>query len=101
MLELLVQPNRDSSEPRVNGYYGLLTTYPNLRWIPVDLEVADLAAKVRVTHRLRAPDAVQAACAIRAQGTGLITTDPIFERVDLFEALVLDQVLSQAGSVES
>lgn len=101
MLELLVQTYRDSSEPGVNEYCSLLTTYPHLRWIPLDLEVADFAARVRATDRLRAPDAVQAACAIRAQATGLVTNDPSFERVELFEVLVLDHFLSQSGTVES
>ncbi|HYL36539.1 MAG TPA: PIN domain-containing protein [Bryobacteraceae bacterium] len=93
MLELLVQPYRDRSEQRVNEYYGLLSTYPNLRWIAPDLEVADMASRIRAAHRLRTPDALQAACATRAQATGLITNDPVFERVEAFETLVLDKLL--------
>ncbi|OFW44686.1 MAG: hypothetical protein A3J28_16605 [Acidobacteria bacterium RIFCSPLOWO2_12_FULL_60_22] len=47
MTELLVQPYRDSDEQRVDEFYGLLSTYPNLDWIAPNLEIADLAARIR------------------------------------------------------
>jgi predicted nucleic acid-binding protein len=93
MTELLVQPYRDSGEQRVDEFYALLTTYSNLDWIAPDLEVADIAARLRAAHRLRTPDALQAATAIRAQATGLVTNDPVFERVGAFDTLVLDRLL--------
>jgi predicted nucleic acid-binding protein len=93
MTELLVQPSRDGNDERVDQFYGLLSTYPNLEWIAPDLEIADLAAQIRAEHRLRTPDALQAATAIRSQATGLITNDPVFERVQGFETLVLDRLV--------
>jgi predicted nucleic acid-binding protein len=93
MTELLVQPYRDSDQQRADEFYGLLSTYPNLEWIAPNLEIADLAARIRALHRLRTPDALQAATAIHAQATGLITNDPVFERVEGFETLVLDHLL--------
>ena len=88
-----MQPYRDSDEQRVDEFYGLLSTYPNLDWIAPNLEIADLAARIRALHHLRTPDALQAATAAHAQATGLITNDPVFERVDAFDTLVLDQLL--------
>jgi predicted nucleic acid-binding protein len=93
MTELLVQPYRDSAEQRVDEFYGLLSTYPNLEWIGPNLEIADLAARLRALHRLRTPDALQAATAVHARATGFVTNDAIFERVETFETLVLDQLL--------
>jgi predicted nucleic acid-binding protein len=93
MMELLVQPYRDADERRVNEYYGLLSTYPNLTWVVPGLEVADIAARIRAEYRLRSPDGLQAASAVWAQATGLVTNDVVFERVRLFETLVLDQLL--------
>jgi predicted nucleic acid-binding protein len=90
MTELLVQPYRDGDDERVDQFYGLLSTYPNLEWVAPDLEIADLAAQIRAKHRLRTPDALQAATAVRSQAAGLITNDPVFERVPGFETLVLD-----------
>lgn len=93
MTELLVQPYRDINRHRVNEFYALLSTYPNLDWIAPNLDIADLAARLRAQHRLRTPDALQAATAVRAGATGFITNDRIFKRVEMFETLVLDELL--------
>ncbi len=60
MTELLVAPYRDSDEQRVDEFYALLSTLPNLDWIAPNLEIADVAARLRAGHRLRTPDALQA-----------------------------------------
>ena len=85
MMELLVHPYRELDESRVDEFYGLLSTYPNLDWVAPNLEIADLAAWVRARHHLQSPDALQAATAAHAKATGLITNDPVFERVKAFE----------------
>jgi predicted nucleic acid-binding protein len=93
MTELLVQPYRDADEQRADRFYGLLATYPNLEWVAPDLEVADIAARIRAVDRLRTPDSLQAATAIRSQATGFVTNDSVFERLKEFETLMLDRVL--------
>lgn len=93
MAELLVHPYREGDDQRANEFYSLLFTYPNLDWIPPGLEIADLAARIRAACGLRAPDALQAACAIQAGATGFITNDRVFKRVDAFETLVLEELL--------
>jgi predicted nucleic acid-binding protein len=93
MTELLVAPYRDSDHSRVDAFYGLLSTYPNLEWVAPDLQVADVAARIRAEHRLRTPDALQAAIAVRAGAGGMVTNDPVFARVAAFETLVLDDLL--------
>ena len=93
MTELPVQPYRAGDEQQVDEFYGLLSTYPNLDWIAPDLEIADMAARIRAKHGLRTPDSLQAATAVRSHVTGLVANDPVFGRVDSFETLVLDRVL--------
>ena len=93
MLELLVQPYRLTDSGRINQYYGLLTTYPNLIWIAPDLEIADLAAKLRAEYHLKTPDAIQAATCAHAAATGFITNDAAFKRVAAFETLQIDDLL--------
>jgi predicted nucleic acid-binding protein len=75
MTELLVEPYRDRDEQRADHFYALLSTSPNLDWIAPNLEIAELAARIRARHRLNAPDALQAATAARFEATGLITND--------------------------
>jgi len=93
MTELLVQPYRAKDQSRVDEFFGLLSTFPSLEWIAPNLEIADQAAQLRATHGLRTPDAVQAATAIHAASTGMVTNDPVFARVPGFETLVLDRLL--------
>jgi len=93
MTELLVPSYRDKDEDQVDEFYGLLSTYPNLRWVAPDLETADVAARLRADYRLRTPDALQAATALRAQATGFVTNDPVFARIKEFKTAVLDQFL--------
>jgi predicted nucleic acid-binding protein len=94
MLELLVQPYREQDQERADAFYALLTTYPNLEWIPLTLMIADRASQLRATNNLRAPNAVQAATALVDESTGFISNDPLFRRVDGLDVLILDDLLA-------
>jgi predicted nucleic acid-binding protein len=91
MMELLVQPYRDSNRERANRFYALLGAYPHLDWVAPSLEIADIAARLRAKHRFKPLDAIQAATAIKGGATALITNDAVLERVELFETAVLDR----------
>jgi predicted nucleic acid-binding protein len=92
MTELLVAPYRASDEELVDVFHGLLSTYPNLDWVAPDLAIADLAARLRAAHGLKTPDALQAATALQARASGMITNDSVFQRVAGFETLILDRL---------
>lgn len=92
MTELLVPAYRKKDDQRVDAFYGLLTTHPNLEWVAPDLEIADFAAELRASYNLHTPDALQAATALQCRATGFVTNDPVFTRVKRFETLVLDRV---------
>ncbi len=93
MAELLGQPYRNSDQRQVDEFYALLSTFPNLEWIAPSLPIADTAARIRAVHRLRTPDALQAATVIQTEATGFITNDSVFERIKEFETLVLEYLL--------
>jgi predicted nucleic acid-binding protein len=92
MTEVLVHPYLDANEILVNQYYGLLTPYPNLEWIPPDLEIADTAARLRARHRLLSPDALQLATAICRTATGFLTNDQDLCRVTAIDVGILSQL---------
>jgi predicted nucleic acid-binding protein len=92
MTELLVQPYREGNETLVNQYFGLLSLFPNLDWVAPDLDIADTAAQIRAEHRLRTPDALQAATAICRGATAVLTNDPDFARVAGVEVCVFNQL---------
>ncbi|MGA8271034.1 MAG: PIN domain-containing protein [Candidatus Sulfotelmatobacter sp.] len=93
MTELLVPAHRENDKKKVDAFYGLLSIYPNLQWVVPDLQIADLAARLRAAHRLQTPDALQAAAAVASNATALITNDPVFTRIEAFETAVLDDYL--------
>lgn len=93
MTELLVRPYRKGDLQEANEAFALFSMYPNLEWVSPQLEIAALAAQVRGQHGLHTPDALQAATAIHAKATALITNDAVFKRVPDFAVLVLDEYL--------
>jgi predicted nucleic acid-binding protein len=93
LTELLVLPYRNSNEQHVDEFYAILSTYPNLEWVPPSLQIADTAARLRAVHRLRTPDALQAATAVHSLATGLVTNDAAFEPVMHFETVLLESLL--------
>lgn len=93
LTELLVKPYRESDADAASKCYALLSSYPNLEWISPTLETANLAARIRTTYRLRTPDALQAATAIEARATAMLSNDPLFKRIPDFDVLVFDDYL--------
>ncbi|MBI5283257.1 MAG: PIN domain-containing protein [Candidatus Solibacter usitatus] len=51
------------------------------------------AARLRAVHRLRTPDALQAATAIRSGATGIVSNDAAFARLGSVAAILLDAFL--------
>jgi len=92
LLETLVQPYRQKKDDLVLKFFALLTTYPHLTWVPMTLNVADQAAKLRADHGLKTPDAIQAASAIFCGADGFVCNDKVFNKINAFESLILDDV---------
>lgn len=93
MTELLVRPYRERNADKVNQFYSLLSTFPNLEWLPVTLEISDKAVRFRANYGLRTPDTIQAATAAKCMATGFLTNDFSFERIHISETLVLDTLI--------
>ena len=93
LLEVLVQPYRQQNDELVMKFYALLTSYPRLTWIPMTLNVADHAARLRAAYRLKTPDSIQAASAIICGATGFICNDKAFEKTEEFESLIVDDCI--------
>ena len=81
ILEILVKPKREGDLEAARDYEELLTTYPNLRILDVDLAVAGLAADLRAKYLIRTPDALQIAAALHAGASGFITNDERLKHV--------------------
>lgn len=89
LLEVLVQPYRNKNEELVNQFYGMLTTYPHLTWVEMNLGIADLGAQLRAKYNLKTPDSILLATAICSEATGFIGNDSKFKKVKELDILML------------
>lgn len=94
LLEILVQPYKLKKDELVLKFYSLLTTYPNLSWIELSINIADLAARLRGKYNLKTPDSIQVASAVSSGATGFICNDRAFKKVKEIECIVIDDYLS-------
>jgi predicted nucleic acid-binding protein len=93
ILELLVRPKVEGREEVAREYLHLLTTYPNLAILAMDVGVAEIAAELRAKYGVRTPDTLQLAAAVQAGATGFITNDRRLEAIKELEIGVLDDFL--------
>jgi len=93
LMEILVKPKTEGLLQVARDYEYYLTTFPNLTFYEMGLDVARKASDVRSSDRIKAPDAIQLATAIFCGATAFLTNDKIFERVRGVDILILDKLL--------
>ena len=79
--EVLAGPLRAGNELLTAQYREALTRSLGWQVVPLDVDTAVQAARVRTAYRLRLPDAIQVATAIRAGAAALVTHDRALRRV--------------------
>jgi predicted nucleic acid-binding protein len=72
-MEVLVGPLRASAN--VQPYIDFLQRYPNLTCVPVDMAVAQEAARLRSRTPLKTPDALIVATAVVVDASKIVTND--------------------------
>lgn len=82
LTETLVKPIRDGDSALMVAYDGLLTNTENIDLVPITDEIARTAAYLRARHRLKTPDALQAACALGAGCDAFLTEDADLRRIE-------------------
>jgi predicted nucleic acid-binding protein len=87
LAEVVVAPLRAGREALARQYLRLLTRTPGWRFCEIDAEIAMAAARLRARHRLKLPDAIQVAAAVREGCHAILTHDRDFGGIT--EILVL------------
>lgn len=75
ILEILVKPKRDKNEVLENKYKILLSNYPNLDIVSIDMNIIDLAASIRAEYNIKTPDSIIISTAITTGSKCLISND--------------------------
>ena len=95
LMEILVKPKADGLLQAARDYEYYLTTFPNITFYEMGLDVAKKASDLRATEQMKTPDAIQLATALLFGATAFLTNDKIFERVRGIDVLILDKFLKQ------
>ena len=76
--EVLAGPLTSGHESLARRYRSILESW---RVVPLDVEIAETAARIRASSRLKLADAVQVASALAVKADALVTHDRDFSRV--------------------
>jgi len=90
--EVLTRPKQLGDANLVNEYRSLLLYGRNLTIVPIDAAIAESAADLRASYRLRTPDALQIATAMSAGCEAFLTNDGALQRVATLRVLMLDKL---------
>lgn len=93
LLELTVRPLQLGRQDVADDYEVLLDYFPNLELVPISREILLDAAALRARQRLRTPDAIQIATALRARATLAVTNDKPWRSVPLIQTMLLSDIL--------
>jgi predicted nucleic acid-binding protein len=91
--EVLVKPTERGRSDLVERYRERLSGNPSLEVVEITRRIAEQAATLRATHRVRLPDAFQLAAAIEHGASHFITNDKRLKGVHEIRVLVLDDYL--------
>lgn len=89
LLELIVKPLQMGRQDAADDYETLLSYFPNLTLEPISREILLEAAALRARYRVRTPDSIQLATAIKTGATLAITNDEGWQQVAGIETLLL------------
>lgn len=94
LAEVLVKPIQNGNVTQQDTYKQAITSHSHLQVIPVQRDLLIDAAQLRVTAKLKLPDAIHAATALRSQCSTFLTNDVKFQSVPGLQTVVLSQVIS-------
>jgi predicted nucleic acid-binding protein len=89
LIEVLTRPKQLGQLSLEHTYRSLLVSSAHLSLHPVDASVAELAADFRAHFRLRTPDAIQVAVAVRSGCDAFLTNDIDLRRVTAVPVVLL------------
>jgi len=94
LTELLVPLYRTGRSKEAENLAELLTNFPNMEIVTLSSEIAMEAARIRARYKIRTPDAIHAATALKSRAQVLVTNDKHFLALtDEIEVILLRNLL--------
>lgn len=92
LAEVLVKPLKDQNSAVQQAYKTFLAPTYALEVIPISRDILEEAAHWRATTRLKLPDAIHLATALRGQCDSFLTNDDLFRNLGLPQVKMLSDV---------
>ena len=92
--EVLQKPLRENRKDLAEEYQTLLKASDDFTLIPVDVTIAEEAARLRAAYNLKTPDALMIATAVQAGCEAFLTNDEALRRVGELRVLILKELNS-------
>ncbi len=81
LMEVLVIPKRHGMTALAQRYREIFESFPNLKVLPIDEAIIEIAADLRARYSLRTPDALHIATAIHGGADEFLSNDKALQRV--------------------
>ena len=92
LAETLVKPFKDQQPALQQAYKIFLTPTPALEVAPISRAILEDACQLRATTKLKLPDAIHMATALRHQCDSFLTNDDVFKSLNLTQVRMLSDV---------
>lgn len=92
LAECLVVPERNQDANAIQIFTKLITTGPNVKFIPIEQEVAKQASVLRAKYKISLPDAFQLAISINIKCDLFLTNDLRLKKVSEVTVMALDEL---------
>jgi predicted nucleic acid-binding protein len=92
LAEVLVKPLKDQNPTIQQAYKTFLSPTPALEVVPIGRDILEEAAQWRATTRLKLPDAIHLATALRSKCDSFLTNDDVFRNLGLPQIKMLPDV---------
>jgi predicted nucleic acid-binding protein len=92
LTEVLVKPIANNDTVTADGFRRMLLKGTGFKLIPITAPIAEQAAELRATYKLKTPDALQIAAAVDQKCDAFLTNDTGLKRVTEVQVLVLDEL---------
>lgn len=92
LAEVLVKPLKDQNPTIQQAYKTFLSPTPALEVVPISRDILEEAAQWRATTKLKLPDAIHLATALRSKCDSFLTNDDVFRNLGLPQIKMLPDV---------
>ena len=93
LLEIMVKPKKDNKQSIADDYQMIISNFPNLDVVDVDMEISNIASTLRGNYNIKTPDAIQIATCIYKGGTAFFTNDSMLKKVKEVEVILLKDII--------